>query len=147
MSTTRIRPGVSTVPAAPAPAETPVKTRVQTRVETPAHLMQALAANPTLTLAEVAAAIGKATSTMERAGAKLGEQGRLRFVGPRKGAKAMAKAMGSGLNTVHLGEFWRFNRRRKVNFWRRGTRSFVGRKWRISTFDRSRVDSPSTAFT
>jgi hypothetical protein len=85
VSTTRIRPGVCTVPAAPAPAETPVKTRVETRVETSTHILQVLAANPPL--ADLAAALGKAPSTVERAVAKLGEQGRLRFVGPRKGGK------------------------------------------------------------
>jgi ATP-dependent DNA helicase RecG len=77
--------------APPTPVETPVNTRVETRVETrvktPEQILQVLAANPTLTLAEVAAAIDKAPSTVERAVAKLGEQGRLRFVGPRKGGK------------------------------------------------------------
>lgn len=38
-----------------------------------------------MTLAEVAHSIGKSTSAVERAVAKLVEQGRLRFVGPRKG--------------------------------------------------------------
>jgi len=65
------------------------KTRVETRVETPAktpdRILGMLASNPDLTLAEVAQAIGKSQSAVERASAKLVKQGRLRFVGPRKG--------------------------------------------------------------
>ncbi|WP_114970259.1 hypothetical protein [Rhodoferax ferrireducens] len=42
-------------------------------------------ANPTMTLAEVAAEIGKSLSAVERASAKLVMQGRLRYYGPSKG--------------------------------------------------------------
>ena len=77
------------------PVETPVKTPVKTRVETPVEtragtpnrILAALAANPGMTLAQVANAIGKSSSAVERAAAKLVSQGRLRFVGPRKGGR------------------------------------------------------------
>ena len=74
-----------------APVETPVKTRVETpvekRAETPDRILAALAGNPDMTLAQVANAIGKSSSAVERAAAKLVGQGRLRFVGPRKGGR------------------------------------------------------------
>jgi ATP-dependent DNA helicase RecG len=63
--------------------ETPVKTPVKT----PDRILGMLAANPDLTLAEVAQAIGKSLSAVERASATLVKQGRLRFVGPRKGGR------------------------------------------------------------
>jgi ATP-dependent DNA helicase RecG len=72
---------------APTPVKAPVETLVKTRVKTPEQILQVLAADPTLTLADVALAIGKSTSAVERAVARLGKQGRLRFVGPRKGGK------------------------------------------------------------
>jgi len=67
--------------------KTPVKTRVQTPVKTPDRILGMLASDPDLTLAEVAQAIGKSLSAVERASAKLLKQGRLRFVGPRKGGR------------------------------------------------------------
>ena len=67
--------------------ETPVKTRVETRVETPDRILAALAGNPGMTLGQVANTIGKSSSAVERAAAKLVGQGRLRFVGPRKGGR------------------------------------------------------------
>lgn len=63
----------------------PVKTPVKTLVKTPEQILVLLGGNPDLTLAEVAAAIGKSTSAVERAAAKLVKAGRLRYVGPRKG--------------------------------------------------------------
>lgn len=62
-------------------AETPV----ETLVKTPDALLAVLNAQPRSTLAEVANALGKSTSAVERAARKLREQGRLRFVGPKKG--------------------------------------------------------------
>ncbi|MDX2206065.1 MAG: ATP-binding protein [Gemmatimonadales bacterium] len=60
-------------------------TPVKTPVKTPDRILDILASNPDLTLAEVAQSIGKSLSAVERASAKLAKQGRLRFVGPRKG--------------------------------------------------------------
>jgi ATP-dependent DNA helicase RecG len=57
----------------------------ETQGETPDRILVLLADNPDLTLAEVAEAVGKSLSAVERASAKLVKQGRLRFVGPRKG--------------------------------------------------------------
>ena len=45
----------------------PVKTPVETRVETPHRILELLRASPEMTLAEVAAVIGKSLSTVERA--------------------------------------------------------------------------------
>ena len=59
----------------------------QTRVKTPEQILQLLLEQPTLSLADVAARLGKSTSAVERAAGKLQEQGRLRFVGPRKGGR------------------------------------------------------------
>ena len=41
--------------------------------------------NPHSSLADVASTIGKSLSAVERASAKLVKNGKLRFVGPRKG--------------------------------------------------------------
>jgi ATP-dependent DNA helicase RecG len=67
------------------PVKTPVETRVETPVKTPERILEVLRANPRLTLAEVAGRIGKSMSAVERASAKLVREGRLRYVGPRKG--------------------------------------------------------------
>lgn len=69
------------------PVETPVEMRVEPRPRTPAQILQVLRMQPQLTLAEVARAIGRAPSTVERAAARLQEQGRLRHVGPKKGGR------------------------------------------------------------
>jgi ATP-dependent DNA helicase RecG len=66
---------------AEARAETPVKTRVKT----PERILEQFRNNPQLALADVAKAIGKSTSAVERACAKLVQQGILKHVGPRKG--------------------------------------------------------------
>ena len=63
------------------------KTPVKTPVKTPDRILDMLASNPDLTLADVAQAIGKSLSAVERASGKLVKQGRLRFVGPRKGGR------------------------------------------------------------
>jgi len=58
---------------------------VETSVKTPARILALLRQQPELTLAQVAQAIGKTTRTVERAAAHLQQQGKLRFIGPRKG--------------------------------------------------------------
>jgi Fic family protein len=65
--------------------EMKVETQVEMRVKTPDLILGVLAAEPTLTLKQVAERIGKSTSTVERAVSVLVKAGRLRFVGPRKG--------------------------------------------------------------
>ncbi len=67
------------------PVKTPVKTSVKTSVKTPDRILELLAANPELTLAEVAKAIHKSVRAVERASAKLVKEGRLCYVGPAKG--------------------------------------------------------------
>ena len=62
-----------------------VETPVEMRVKTPDLILGVLAVEPTLTLKQVAELIGKSTSTVERATSALVKEGRLRFVGPRKG--------------------------------------------------------------
>ena len=62
-----------------------MKTLVKTLVKTPEGMLTILRQQPTLTLAEVAATLGKSTSAVERAARKLREEGRLRHVGPQKG--------------------------------------------------------------
>lgn len=64
---------------------TPVKTPVKTRVKTADQILELLSKQPTLTLAEVAAHLGKSTSAIERAARKLRESGRLLYRGPQKG--------------------------------------------------------------
>ena len=61
------------------------KTPVETPVKTPVQILAALEANPELTLAALALSIGKSLSAVERATAKLVKEGKVRFVGPRKG--------------------------------------------------------------
>jgi ATP-dependent DNA helicase RecG len=68
-----------------APVKTPVKTPVEMPVKTPEQILAALAASPELTLAALALSIGKSLRAVERATAKLVKDGRVRFVGPRKG--------------------------------------------------------------
>jgi ATP-dependent DNA helicase RecG len=61
------------------------ETAQETPVKTPERILEILGVNPRLTLAEVAGTIGKSLSAVERASAKLVREGRLRYVGPRKG--------------------------------------------------------------
>jgi ATP-dependent DNA helicase RecG len=53
--------------------------------ETPDLILQTLKDGPNMTLAEVADAIGRSLSAVERASAKLVKTGRLKYVGPQKG--------------------------------------------------------------
>lgn len=65
--------------------KTQVKTRVEMQVKTPEQILILLAKQPTLTLAEIAVHLGKSASTIERAVAKLKQQNKLTFLGPKKG--------------------------------------------------------------
>ena len=67
-----------------APGETPGETPGQTR-KTPELILDALRLSPQSTLTELAAALGKSESAIERGVKKLREQGRLLRVGPNKG--------------------------------------------------------------
>jgi ATP-dependent DNA helicase RecG len=70
-----------------APVEAPVETPVETPVKTRDQILAALAAKPQLTLAELALSIGRSVSAVERAAARLVKEGRLQFIGPRKGGR------------------------------------------------------------
>lgn len=67
--------------------EMQVETRVQNRHKTPDQILALLRKQPELTLAEIAVILGRATSTIERAVARLKQQDRLRFQGPKKGGR------------------------------------------------------------
>lgn len=73
--------------AAEARVEVRVKTQVEPRPRTPEQILALLREQPGLTLAEVAQAIGRALSTVERAAARLQADGWLRHVGPKKGGR------------------------------------------------------------
>lgn len=73
------------IDAAGTARKTPVKTPVKTLVKTDDQMLVLLRRQPGLTLAEVAAHLGKSISAIERAARKLREAGRLRYVGPQKG--------------------------------------------------------------
>jgi predicted HTH transcriptional regulator len=64
---------------------TPEKTPVETPVKTPDLILKTLKNRPELTQAEVSQIIGKSTSAVERACVKLVKEGKLRYVGPKKG--------------------------------------------------------------
>lgn len=66
-------------------AKTSVETSQETQVKTPEQILAVLTARPDATLASLAPAIGKSLRAVERATTKLVKEGRLRFVGPRKG--------------------------------------------------------------
>lgn len=68
---------------------TRVKTPVKVPVKTPAEILRCLAASPSMTLAEVAAEIGKSLSAVERASARLVKDRKLKYVGPQKGGHWM----------------------------------------------------------
>lgn len=68
------------------------ETRVETRVETPKvktedRILEVLETRPELSLAEVAATIGRSVSAVERAVAKLKNQNRLAYEGSKKDGK------------------------------------------------------------
>ncbi|WP_434471733.1 winged helix-turn-helix domain-containing protein [Aeromonas veronii] len=67
--------------------EMKVETQVDRRIKTPQAILAELAAEPTITLKQVAERIDKSTSTVERAVAVQVKDGRLRFVGPRKSGR------------------------------------------------------------
>jgi ATP-dependent DNA helicase RecG len=71
----------------PARVKTPVQMSVEMSVETPVQILDYLRKNPTATLTEAAAAIGKTVRTAERVSARLVKDGRLQFVGPRKNGR------------------------------------------------------------
>ena len=73
------------IEAAGSVQETRVKTRVKTPVKAADQILALLRKQPTLTLAALAARLGKSTSAIERAVRKLREAGRLRYIGPKKG--------------------------------------------------------------
>lgn len=68
-------------------SETRVKTPVKTRVKTEDQILALLSAHAELSLADVAATIGRSISAVERAVAKLKTQNRLTYEGPKKGGK------------------------------------------------------------
>lgn len=68
-----------------AAANYPEETSVKTSVKTPERILRLLEAHPTMTLAEVAAEIGKSVRTVELASSRLVKEGRLKYVGPQKG--------------------------------------------------------------
>jgi ATP-dependent DNA helicase RecG len=54
-------------------------------VKTSVEILRLLAVTPFMTLAEVAAEIGKTPRAIEMAASKLVKEGRLKYVGPQKG--------------------------------------------------------------
>ena len=67
--------------------ETRAETPVETRVKMPEQILKLLLEQPKVSLTDVAAHLGKSVSAVERAAGKLRAQGRLRFVGPKKGGR------------------------------------------------------------
>jgi ATP-dependent DNA helicase RecG len=65
--------------------KTSVETSVETSVKTSVKILELLQAKPDMTMADLAARLGKTLRAVEMACAKLSKEGRLRFVGPRKG--------------------------------------------------------------
>lgn len=72
-------------PARKRSGKTPEKMSVKTPEKTPEKILSLLSRQPTLSLSEVATAIGRSSRTVERAVAKLAEAGRLKRIGPDKG--------------------------------------------------------------
>lgn len=63
------------------------KTRVETRVKTEDQILTLLGTHPQLSLADVAATIGRSLSAVERAVAKLKNQNRLEYEGSKKSGR------------------------------------------------------------
>ncbi len=63
------------------------KTTVETTVETADAIIRFIAEKPDITLAEIAAHIGKSVRAVERAAAKLKKEGKITFKGPKKGGR------------------------------------------------------------
>ena len=68
-----------------SPVQTPVETPVETPVKTPDLILKALHENPSMTLRQVAEQIKVSPRAVERATAKLVEEGKLERIGPKKG--------------------------------------------------------------
>lgn len=62
-----------------------MKTSVKASVKTGDALLTLLRKTPKMTLAEVAAVVGRSVRAVEMASSELVKAGRLRFVGPQKG--------------------------------------------------------------
>jgi predicted HTH transcriptional regulator len=58
----------------------------QVPLKTPEAILALLSEQPTMTLSQVANRLGKSTWAIEMAVAKLTESGKLKYVGPQKGA-------------------------------------------------------------
>lgn len=71
----------------PQAAKTRAQTPVETRVKTEDEILALLSTHAELSLADVAATIGRSVSAVERAAAKLKTQNRLAYEGPKKGGK------------------------------------------------------------
>ncbi|WP_235890097.1 Fic family protein [Maribrevibacterium harenarium] len=67
--------------------ETQVEMRVEKPLKTTDQILLMLEEDPTLTLSELSARIGRVKSTVERAVGKLKKEGRLEFRGPKKGGR------------------------------------------------------------
>ncbi|WP_212682305.1 AsnC family protein [Arsukibacterium tuosuense] len=64
-----------------------MKTRVEMPAKTPVQILQLLQRQPELSMSEIAALLGKSTSTIECAIAKLKQQHKLVFEGPKKAGR------------------------------------------------------------
>lgn len=71
--------------AAEVTVETPVEMSVEAPPRSPARVLAVLRQQPGLTLADVSRATGLSLRTVERVAARLQAEGRLRYVGPKKG--------------------------------------------------------------
>ncbi len=65
--------------------KTSVEASVETSVETSAKILRLLKDNPSMTLAQIALKIERSLRAVELASSKLVKEGRLRYVGPKKG--------------------------------------------------------------
>ncbi|TNG96847.1 Fic family protein [Pasteurellaceae bacterium USgator11] len=76
------------------PMKTQEKTLVEMQVKTPEKILLLLQQNPNLTLSEVAKQINRSSSAVERAVAKLKQQGKLTFHGAKKNGAWEVKTKG-----------------------------------------------------
>lgn len=76
---------VASEQATKLPVQIPVKTPVQKRGRTQDLLRALLQRQPQLTLAEAASILGRDLRTIERAAARMQAEGRLCYIGPKKG--------------------------------------------------------------
>ena len=67
------------------PGKTPEKTSEKTSEKTPAGIHRLLRINPHMTIADLSAALGKTTRTIERTLAAMQEQGKIQRIGGDKG--------------------------------------------------------------